>query len=332
MAALLNDAGFAPLNETGWIQVTGSDRVRWLNGMVTNSIQALAPGQGCYNFALNSQGRIKGDMIAFSPPEDPETLLLETDREQIPALMAHLDHFIIMDDVELIDVTAQQSGVLITGREAPSLVKQLGLAVPETLVTMQTGVWNGSPVTVIRANGPLLPRFEIWAVPEIIEALLEELLRDTAPLSHEVLEYIRVLEGRPRYGVDIRDTDKAHDLPQETAAVGAESPALHFAKGCYLGQEIVERIRSRGNVHRAFSGFELNGAMPAAGTVLHAEAKTVGDLTSIVAVPLPGKLAQLALGYIRREALDRKLPLEYSGGTATPVSLPYRAALPGSQI
>lgn len=332
MAALLSDAGFAPLHETGWIRVTGSDRVRWLNGMVTNSIQALAPGQGCYNFALNSQGRIKGDMIAFASADDPETLLLETDREQIPALMAHLDHFIIMDDVELADVTAQRSGLLITGREAPSVIKKLGLAAPEDSPGMQSAVWNGSPVIVIRGNGALIPRFEIWAAPEIIEALTGRLSADTARLSNEVLECMRVLEGRPRYGVDIRDTDKAHDLPQETAAAGAESPALHFAKGCYLGQEIVERIRSRGNVHRAFSGFELNGALPGAGTMLQAEGKSVGELTSVVTIALPGRVVHLALGYIRREALDRKLPLGYSGGTATPVSLPYRAALPGSQI
>ena len=132
------------------------------------------------------------------------------------------------------------------------------------------------------------------------------------------LEAFRILSGTPRYGVDIRNTATAHDLPQETA----QTRALHFSKGCYLGQEIVERIRSRGNVHRTFSGFELTGALPAPGTTLTAEGKPAGELTSVAAIPLATPV-QLALGYIRREALERKLPLDYPGGTATPIPLPY---------
>jgi aminomethyltransferase len=177
-----------------------------------------------------------------------------------------------------------------------------------------------------------VPRFEVWANTETIDSLIGALSQDGTRLSKAALEYLRVLEGTPRYGADIRDTEKAHDLAQETASVGMESRALHFSKGCYLGQEIVERIRSRGNVHRAFSGFELTGALPPPGVALQAEGKPVGELTSVAAIPLHGNTVQLALGYIRREALERKLPLEYPGGTAAPVALPYLPALPGSQI
>src|SRR5579871_2544347 len=94
MTALLTGCACSLLDETGWIRVTGADRVRWLNGMVTNSIQTLEPGQGCYNFALNAQGRILGDMKVFAPFDMPDRLLVQTDRWQIPGLLAQLDHFI----------------------------------------------------------------------------------------------------------------------------------------------------------------------------------------------------------------------------------------------
>jgi aminomethyltransferase len=185
---------------------------------------------------------------------------------------------------------------------------------------------------VMRAHSPLVPRFELWAAPDVSAAIAAATAQAAPRLFGEALEYLRLLEGTPRFGSDIRNTDKAHDLPQETAMSGSESHALHFSKGCYLGQEIVERIRSRGNVHRTFSGFELTGELPAAGTTLQAEGKNVGEVTSVACIPLPSRTVQLALGYIRREALDRKLRLEYPGGTAVPVPLPYRAALPGSNI
>ncbi|MDQ2834223.1 MAG: folate-binding protein, partial [Acidobacteriota bacterium] len=136
------------------------------------------------------------------------------------------------------------------------------------------------------------------------------------------LEWVRVLEGTPRYGVDIREKD----LPQETG----QTRALHFSKGCYLGQEIVERIRSRGNVHRGFGGFRLEGDVPAAGTALEADGKAVGELTSVAEVPLPEGAVKIGLGYVRREALERGVAPKYAGGVAVPVALPFlRAAASG---
>jgi len=137
----------------------------------------------------------------------------------------------------------------------------------------------------------------------------------------ESQEWLRILEGVPRYGTDIRD----RELPQETG----QTRALHFSKGCYLGQEIVERIRSRGNVHRTFTGFRLEGTPPVPGTMLEADGKQVGELTSVAVIPLfesAGNTIQFGLGYIRREALERNLLLQYPGGSAVPVSLPFTAA------
>ena len=319
LAAVLRTAALAPLDDIGWLRVTGPDATRWLNGMVTNSIAQLAHGQGCYNFALNAQGQIQGDLTAFLLED---SILLETSRDQIVAFLDHLNRFIIMDDVELTDITAERSGLLLAGPRAAALLEQIGLPAPPTSIFTQTATWRGSPVDLLHAYSPLVPRFELWSSPETIQQLTAVLLAaGTVPVSPEALDQLRILEGTPRFGTDIRDKD----LPHETS----QSRALHFTKGCYLGQEIVERIRSRGAVHRAFSGFALTGALPTPGTALEAEAKLVSELTSVAAISLPGQPTpiQLALGIIRREALEnaqaRNLALTYPGGTATPIALPY---------
>jgi folate-binding protein YgfZ len=320
LAALVQGAGMSHLNQTGWIRVTGQDRVRWLNGMVTNSIQQLKDGEGTYNFLLSVQGRIQGDAMIFA---QPDALLIETALSQVPTLLALLDRFIIMDDVELADVTSTHAGLLVTGPQAASLLAQIGLNV-EALepLAMRTMPWHTANVSVIHAYSPLTSKFELWTDGETISKLTEAIQNAGASLCDaESLEWLRILEGTPLFGTDIRD----RELPQETG----QTRALHFAKGCYLGQEIVERIRSRGNVHRTFSAFQLEGNLPGTGSPLEADGKQVGELTSVAAIPLPGsdkETVLLGLGYIRREALDRNLPLSYPGGTAVPVPLPFSIA------
>ncbi len=316
--AVLSGVCVVRLRETGWIRVTGEDRVRWLNGMVTNSIQALTPGEGCSNFLLNAQGRIQGTATAFA---DGEALLLETDRTQVEPLLAMLDRFIIMDDVELADVSDGTSGLLLAGPAAAKLLTAQDL-LPEELATgtirSAAVSWQGLPLRVQAMAGTVVPRFEIWAAGDLAERLGTALEAAGAiPGEAASLEWLRLLEGTPKFGVDIRD----RELPQETGQTGA----LHFSKGCYLGQEIVERIRSRGAVHRTFRAFALTGELPAAGAVLRTGEKPVGELTSVGVLPaLPGRLAggMMALGYIRREALELKQEIGYGGGRAEPLSLP----------
>ncbi|HXE09666.1 MAG TPA: hypothetical protein VN612_17310 [Acidobacteriaceae bacterium] len=273
LRAILTGAAVAPLDNIGWLRITGSDATRWLNGMVTNAVQALAPGEGCYNFLLNAQGRILGDCTIYrDPASEPPAFLLETDASQVKAIQAHLDKFIIMDDVELDDVSKQHAGILIAGPLALQTVQQIGgtrCSTPApaaqpicwTAVTLKGTTYRGSPVWLILGHSPLVPGFEIWGVSEVIAQISDE-LTSVPRASSVALEALRILSGIPRYGVDIRNTEKTHDLPQETA----QDRALHFAKGCYLGQEIVERIRSRGSVHRTFTGFVLNGELPLPGT------------------------------------------------------------------
>jgi len=324
LAALLQGTGVSRLDHMGWIRVTGEDRVRWLNGMVTNTIQDLKDGEGNYNFLLSVQGRIQGDATIFA---EPDSLLMETAASQLPSLMTLLDRFIIMDDVELADATDAQSGLLIAGPKAPSLLTRIGLNVEDLgILQKRTLPWNSAQISVLHTESPLIPRFELWSDANVTQKLFEALQSAGAVFCDaQSLEWLRILEGTPLFGTDIRD----RELPQETG----QTRALHFSKGCYLGQEIVERIRSRGNVHRTFNAFRLDGELPVAGAPLDADGKQVGELTSVAAIPLPtdgGMIVQLALGYIRREALDRGLPLHYAGGVAVPVSLPFSAAAPSA--
>jgi aminomethyltransferase len=309
--ALRTGAGIAPLT-AGWIAVEGSDRVRWLNGMVTNSVQALTPGEGSYSFLLSAQGRIQGDSTIWA---EADRLLMQTAAAQVEPILTLLDRFIIMDDVELKDLSPMAHGVVIAGPQAAEKLAAIGIAARASrLVKRQTIDWQGKSLVLITAYSPLVPRFELWSPSgEDIAAATDALLAVGAiSCDEEGLGLLRIAEGTPRYGTDIRD----RDLPQETE----QTRALHFNKGCYLGQEIVERIRSRGNVHRTFTTFALAGDTPAPGTAIAADGKQVGELTSIAAESIDGQ--QLALGFIRREALERGLPLTYTGGTAAPYTRP----------
>ncbi len=316
--AALTGACVVPLTETGWIRVAGEDRVRWLNGMVTNSIQALGPGEGCFNFLLNAQGRIQGTATAFAAGD---AILMETDCGQVDGMMAMLDRFIIMDDVELADASGERAGLLVGGPAAEMLLRTEGW-LPEGLggggIRAADTMWQGEPVRVQGMAGKVVPRYEIWAATDVVERMRAALIAGEAGAGGaRVLEGLRLLEGTPKFGVDLREKE----LPQETG----QTEALHFSKGCYLGQEIVERIRSRGAVHRTFAGFALEGEMPAAGAVLSAGGKAVGELTSVGVAPAVAGLLEgvtIGLGYIRREVLELKQPIEYDGGVAEPVPLP----------
>ena len=315
LQALLKQAAFAPLPALGWIRITGEDRVRWLNGMVTNSIQSLKPGEGCYNFFLNAQGKIQADATAWLLED---FILVETQADRVETLRVMLDRFIIMDDVEL-QPLQNRAGLLVAGPEANTLLTSLGLSVPTEPLHMEEANFEGEAIKLFHTHSPLVPRFELWSDPATI-GLVSEALRDAGalPVGDVDLEHLRLLEGTPRYGTDIRDKD----LAQETN----QARALHFSKGCYLGQEIVERVRSRGQVHRTFAAFTLSGEAPAAATPISstdAPDRPVGEITSAAVIPLSTGPVILALGYIRREFLERNSPLTYPGGTLAPVAVPY---------
>ena len=313
LASLVHAAAVYDLGYLTRIRITGEDRVRWLNGMVTNTVQSLAEGYGNYTFILNAQGRIQGDGYVF---RNADHLLLETDRSQSPRLLAHLDHFIIMDDVELQELDAATTTLGLAGPNAIEVLNKLGLPVPEELVFRQAEL-NGIPLTVVRAYSVLVPRFELWVAAEHLASVWAALVEAGAStVGFAALDNLRILENIPQYGSDITE----RYLPQETT----QARALNFNKGCYLGQEIVERIRSRATIHRELRPFELTGSLPQPGTELRAEGeeKPIGEITSAAHYALPGLPRTFALGYIRVEALERKATITYSGGTAIPLSAP----------
>ncbi len=311
--ALISGSGFHPLAGRRWLTLTGSDRLRWLNGMVTNNVRDLAAGCGVYAFLLNAQGRILGDLTAYNRGD---SILIATDQAQISKLRETFEHYIIMDDVEVSEVSEQIAAFGIAGPKSAAVLKSAGLEVPE-LAPLQfvTIPWRQIEVTVLRTDNATVAGYEVWINPASAEELNHALVTAGAhPVGAEAVDLVRIACGVPRYGQDIRE----RDLPQETG----QSRALNFTKGCYVGQEIVERIRSRGNVHRTFTGFDIQGALPPVGTKIVAEDKEVGEITSAASLPS----GDVALGYIRREAATKELTA--AGTTVRAIEVPFRAVFP----
>ncbi len=311
--ALVGSCGAFDLGWRGKILFTGEDRVRWLNGMTTNNVRDLEQDHGNYNFLLNAQGRIQGDLYVYNRGE---YLLGDTERWQLEKLIPLLDRFIIMDDVEISDGSDKLVSIGVQGPGATGLLKQVGIQPPcaDPMVVCDLD-WNGVGISVTRMASDVAVTYEVWLSAEKAATFWDALLAAGAdPVGTLALEKFRVTVGVPKYGKDIRDKD----LPQETA----QEHALNFTKGCYLGQEIVERIHSRGLVHRRFSGFFLDAAAPP-GTKLVSGEKAMGEITSVERVATETGEKILALGYVRREAAPGTL-LHAGDISATIAELPFR--------
>jgi folate-binding protein YgfZ len=297
------------VHDLGWLRrvaVRGEDRFRWLSGMVTNTVNDLAPNAGAWNLVLNAQGRILGDLHVW---REGEELSLVIAADQHDKLLAHFDRFIIMDDVELLPESDAALG--LAGPLAAELLERLGLpALPEPMTSLRAE-WNGQPLRIVRAYGVLVPHYELWTQADQISALWKALVEAGAtPVGADALEAFRIAEGFPAYGIDIAE----RDLPQETSQLRT----LSFSKGCYQGQEIVERIRSRGSVHRHLRPLELFGPVPAAGSELTLEGgAAAGQITSAAELPLAAGVRVFALGMIRGEAELRNQSFTYQAGEAT---------------
>lgn len=324
-AALLNGSGIYDLGFRARISLTGGDRVRWLNGMVTNNIRDLAAGRGVYAFLLNPQGRILGDMFVYN---QGEALMVETDRSQAEKIVATFDHYIIMDDVEVTNVSDQQTALGLAGPRSRAILNTAGIEVPNLqplqMIAPRCNCDCGClECTVISGEDAPQESYEIWLAPKDVHSTWQALLAAGAtPVGGEALEMQRIVAGIPLYGVDIRE----RDLPQETE----QMRALNFNKGCYVGQEIVERIRSRGNVHRKFTGFLMEGAAAiAAGEKIVSAGKEVGEITSVAALRTAAGKPAFALGYIRREVGVPGREVTIGTATATVIQLPLENAALG---
>ena len=296
--ALLSDCGVYDLGWRAKLVLTGSDRVRWLNGMISNNVRDLAAGHGIYAFLLNAQGHIQADLYAF---QRAESLLVDTERSQRDKVLQLFDHYIIADDVEVTDISDKLTALGLTGPESRGVLERAGIAVPELgYLQFAEAKWNDVNITVLHSGEEAKDSWQVWIAPEHVGSLWDTLVKASAtPAGTSALNLFRISRGIPQFGQDIRE----RDLPQETG----QMRALSFTKGCYLGQEIVERSRSRGAVHRQFGAFAVEGPLPEPGTKIQADGKEVGEITSGAILPLPSGDRAAALGYLRREATGREL-------------------------
>ena len=347
----------AAIHDLGWMRrvaVRGSDRFRWLSGMVTNTVNDLFPNTGAWNLVLNAQGRIQGDLTVWRGGEEASPqrrspssqaplsgdrmlgtpfageseLELEIAADQFEKLLAHLNRFIIMDDVELVPLgdeqvgeTGSETAIGLTGPQAGEVLERVGLPVVVSAMAGTTVEWNGWNLRILRGYGVLAQHYEFWLPTAGLPKLWSCLRTGGAtPVGCRSLEAFRIAEGIPAYGIDIVE----RDLPQETS----QMRALHFAKGCYLGQEIVERIRSRGNVHRHLRPLELSGPVPAGGAELTSkegaaagdeaaagDRTAAGQITSAAELTLSSERRVFALGMLRSEAEEREQVFEYKAGS-----------------
>jgi len=267
--ALRDGAAWLDLSARGRIVARGRDRARLLHNITSNEVKKMAPGSSCYAFLLSPQGRIQADLhlVCFA-----DHFWIDTEPELREKVQRHILKYRVADQVELEDVTGQTAAIGVEGPAAESIV-------------LPAGEHWAAPFTVTGQPG-----YRVYCAASEMAGLVAQFETAGArPATLEDARIVRIENGQPVYGEDIRETS----LPQETQ----QMQAVSFTKGCYIGQEIVERIRALGQVHRKLQRIELESAEPAApGSKL-----TVGgheaEITSSVYSPRLGKA--IALAYVR---------------------------------
>ena len=310
--ALNQDCGLIDRSERGKLALTGTERKSFLAGQVTNDIEGLEPGSGCYAAFLTHKGKMLGDLRVLDVEDDgddePEpTLLLDTERATLQALFDLVRRFKIGYDVELHKRTVQRGLLSLIGPGARAVAA--AEAVPVDEYAHRPGEIAGHTVRLIATESGIDVLCEAEATEDVRAALRAA---GATPVSEEAAEILRVESGRPRYGVDADDAT----IPQEA---GLNARAVSFTKGCYVGQETVARLFYRGKPNRHLRGLTLSEHV-AAGAELRLGEKVVGRLTSSLVSPTFGPIA---LALVRREAGPGDT-LEVAGGaSATVVELPF---------
>lgn len=308
------------------LSFTGADRVRYLNAMLTGNIRDLAPGHGNVSLLLNPQGRIIAEVGTLAL----EDRLLVISYAMIRAkLVETFDKFIIMDDVALEDVTDKFGTLALEGPKAAEIVRELcglDLNTLEEFAHAEKTI-AGIPCRVVRTTASGISGAE-FIVPRKNLATLWNLLLDAVrkhgggPVGYEALNILRLEDGVAWYGVDFDENQIPHQA-------GLESTHISYTKGCYTGQEIVERVRSRGQIQRRRVMLRFSGeAIPRAGEPLFAgstENSAEGDAEIgfvTRAAPSPKFGAVIGMGYVRREQMDPGSKVKWSGGEAEVFEIP----------
>jgi folate-binding protein YgfZ len=304
------------LIDTNWHAITilsGPDRVRYLNAIVTNNIQALAADHGTLALLLSPQGHILAELEVYAQRDRLLLLSYASVRERTNTT---LDKYIIMDDVEMEDATDRLGSVTVEGPRAGDVISQAtGLSLHDfSDFAGQHVEINGVRCFMARRSHFGKPGIQIMAPTENL-AQLWEMLRGSVhaehgvPIGMKALNALRLEAGVPWFPLDFNDSV----IPHEAAL---ESTHLSFTKGCYTGQEIVERVRSRGHVNRRRVRLTFSTpAPPASGTKLRAQGIEVGYVTSAAFSPAAG--TAIGMGYLRREQISPGNVVEFDAGTAT---------------
>lgn len=325
-------------NYRTFLNFTGPDRVRYLNAILTNNIKDLAAGQGTVSLLLNPQGHILAEMETYAFTDHHLCISCAMIREQ---LVEWMDKYIIMDDVALADETESWGTLALEGPKAVAIVKELAGVDLQQLKELSSvdarllpahpaaapSTDEGSPPAVRQVPCRVVKRSPggvagaEFAVERCHLQTLWQILLEAArkhgggPAGYTALSGQRLAQGVPWFGYDFGEKQIPHEA-------GLENSHISYTKGCYTGQEIVERVRSRGHVNRRRVSLHFSGDdIPEPGVPLMAgDGKEVGSVTRAARVWAPPRI--IGMGYVRKDAEAPGTELYWSGGTATIIRLP----------
>jgi folate-binding protein YgfZ len=316
------------LTAIGHLRLTGADRVRFLQGMLTNDVARLGPGQGCHAAMLTIKGRILADLRVFM---NATACHLELDAPWAEKLRQEIDRHLFADDVTVEDKSAESAAVVVYGEGGAALLADLlpggssqgegqGLTLVATLEGLAPYQFINAEDLRVSADPELLqPGWRVVGARPAVVALGERLRAAGAAVLDEAgYEVLRIEAGRPRYGIDMSE----ERMPPEARL----DDAISYNKGCYAGQEVIVRLRDQGHLNWKLMGLRLSGQTPVPPrTRLSApERAEAGEITSSVVSP---RLGPIALGYVHRSQYTpgTVLTVQDPSGerTATVVDLPF---------
>jgi tRNA-modifying protein YgfZ len=303
--ALTAGAGLVDRSELGKLALTGDQAAEMLNGQVSNDVEALVPGTGCYAALLTNKGKMLGDLRVLNTGGE---LLLITERSALQALFDQLRRGMIGWRAELHKRTVQQGLLSLVGPRARAVAGAAGLPAAEHANAPAS--LAGAPVVLVATDLGVDVLCAAEDTSRVRDALIEA---GAVAVDEAAAELVRVESGRPRYGIDLDETT----IPQEA---GLNDRAVSFTKGCYVGQETVARLHWRGKPNRHLRGLRLSAPAPS-GTPLRLGDREVGRLASVALSPVHGPIA---LAIVRREAgVGETLAVGDGAVTAQVVALPF---------
>ena len=311
--AVREAAGITDRSARGTLRVTGADRVRFLHGMLTHTVQGLAVWAGNYAAMTTPQGHTLADVWVHNRAEE---VLLETEPGLQQKLWDALDKFLIADDVTIEDATPQRAILGVQGLSAAALVSSVLGEIPVDLPEMHTVVrsWNGMEVAIVARSYTGLPGYDLWVSPDSAGALWDALVGGgCCPVGVEALEILRIEAGIPRYGSEVDE----RVMPLEAGM----AHAVDFNKGCFIGQEALAKMQNLGKPRRYLVGIQVESdAAPVPGTDLLDGDRKAGWVTSSLRSETLGRTVAL----VRRGLETPGQVLSLADGTRTEVvALPF---------